>query len=135
MRGYAKEIIAELDRHGIPARFEHSSKHARIYFEREGKEQFYVIPTSPSDSFRGLANALSEVRRLAGIRKAKTPSAPRSKRRPSKRIKMTIVEAPAVTPGADPWTPYLACLSPADLGTLASTMWASWFHGHVVRCL
>lgn len=135
MRGYAKEIIAELDRHGIPARYEHSSRHARIYFERKGKEQFYVIPASPSDSARGLLNAMADIRRLAGIRKAKTEATPRPKRRPSKRIKMVIVEPPAVTPGADPWTPYLASLPPADLSALASTMWASWFHGHVARCL
>lgn len=135
MRGYAKEIIAELDRHGIPARYEHASKHARIYFERGGKEQFYVIPASPSDSARGLLNAMADIRRLAGIRKVKTEAAPRPKRRPSRRLKITIVEPPAVTPGADPWTPYLASLPPADLTALASTMWASWFHGHVVRCL
>lgn len=48
---------------GVSARFEDNARHPRIVLSFSGAERFVVYPASPSDSRRGLARFLADVRR------------------------------------------------------------------------
>lgn len=68
MRSYARELLAELESRSIAGRVERSGRHLRLVWIERGRERFYVFPGSPSDSMRGLRNALADLRRMLGGR-------------------------------------------------------------------
>ena len=88
----AKAVIAELAKHGIKGELRMQRRgHPRVYFMVDGKERFYVVPGSGSDSRRGVENALADIRRMIGVTAA---------RKKSTRVRAHRPKAPAVVPPA-----------------------------------
>jgi hypothetical protein len=119
MTDQIQAVLAELERHGIRGRVVRSKNHPRIYFTHQGKEQFYVVPSSGSDSFRGVKNALSDIRRMIGASGAR-PKSSRPKSRRQKRVD-AVPALEAITPG------------PAGLQALLERMQGTELHRETVR--
>jgi hypothetical protein len=63
-----REVVTFLREAGADAvRMEMGGKHARVVFEWRGREQFYVLPGTPSDSRRGAKNSISDIRHMLGL--------------------------------------------------------------------
>lgn len=88
-----RTVLSFLRDHGATdVRIEMGGKHPRACFAWNGKEQFYVLPGTPSDTMRGVQNSLSDLRNMLGLvkhektvgerRVPKNKSAPRAKRLP-----------------------------------------------------
>lgn len=66
---YIPPLTAELKRHGATGiEIDRAHPHPRISFIWNGARMFFVTGSSPSDC-KGLDNALSDLRRLMGVRK------------------------------------------------------------------
>ncbi len=91
---YAAELLDELQRHGICDAFvEQHSAHPRIRFTHNGRPMFFVFPSSPSDMRgRGLDNALSDLRRLIGVKKIvhKSTAPPKKRNKTSPETALTF---------------------------------------------
>lgn len=82
---YEEAIRAEVSRWpGASVSFSARSKHDQATVAYAGATRFVVIPSSPSDSRRGTANSISDVRtelqRLGAMRAIDAPKARRPKR-------------------------------------------------------
>ena len=65
---YVAALTTELERAGVSEfDFTHGGKHPRVTFTVAGQERFYVFPNSPSDSQRGVLNAVAGLRKMLGI--------------------------------------------------------------------
>jgi len=87
---YRNALLAELARAGVTEyEFQYGGKHPRIVFWHNGKRVMYVYPASPSDTNRGILNAVSGIRKLLGLA---APARGKSDRPPKARIRR---DAPA----------------------------------------
>lgn len=101
MTDMVKTLRDEIERIGGEfVKTTHGGKHPRLYFRHDGKERFYVYPSSSSDR-RAVLNAVSDIRRMCGVRANAKPSQRRKKvhRKPTP-VRLETPEA--LTPGRDP---------------------------------
>lgn len=120
----AKEVADELRKHGAKdIHFVHGSKHGRVYYAWNGREQFYVVPMSESDH-RAAKRARSDIRRILGVTNARPKSPNRGKRKDvCKREKWVL---PKMTMKPDPFEalgPVKTCLD--DCPTIGMELWAA----------
>jgi hypothetical protein len=67
MHPHIRAVIKFLRQAGAQnVRMEHGGKHPRCYYKWLGKESFYVLPSSPGDTFRCQHKAISDLRRKLG---------------------------------------------------------------------
>ncbi len=84
-REYVAALAVELARVGV---HEHEVRtigrfgHPRLYYIYEGREQYVILPGSPSDSRAGIRNAVGFLRRQLGIA---APAVAKSTRAPKRR--------------------------------------------------
>lgn len=82
---YIAVIADELKLHGVRSwDLDVHHKHPQIHFEWNGRSMMFVVPNTPSDS-RGHLNALSDVRRMMGVRRRiyKSSRVPKARNRTS----------------------------------------------------
>ena len=91
-----RSVLAEagIDRSEI----RHGGKHPRLYWERDGVEEFTVFSMSPSDS-RAIENAQRDLRKKLGIERQTNKNPANRERRDVRKVEP--VEVPTVTPGKD----------------------------------
>jgi len=66
---YLPALIAELRAHGITETWvDRAHPHPRLYWRHDGCRRFYVVPSTPGDR-RGVDNALSDLRRVLGVKR------------------------------------------------------------------
>jgi hypothetical protein len=88
-RDWREAAEKELRRAGVTAwRFEIGGKHLHLRYEFRGQSYLFVMPASPSDSRRGLLNAMSDLRRKLGLKVDAPPrsSRPKAKRAPPRQL-------------------------------------------------
>lgn len=88
---YADILTDELSAHGVKRwEVEVNHKHPQLHFEWNGKEMMFVFPNTPSDR-RGRLNALTDLRKIMGVRRVIHKSAT-----PHRRKTRTVVSIPAL---------------------------------------
>ena len=81
-RDHVQAIRDELESHGaVWLGIEHGGKHDKCRFRWNGVEQFYVVPISLSDNRRGTLNAVTELRRILGVKRAVKKNRGKKRRR------------------------------------------------------
>jgi len=97
---YLSALVRELKSHGVTQyEVKKGRKHRRLIFTFQGREMFYVMPSTSSD-FRAPLNAQSDLRRLMGVERVITKSA---SPRPRKRRLEAEPECPCLTVRPDPF--------------------------------
>lgn len=124
--GYLREIGA------ADIRMESGGKHPRLVFLWEGRERFFVRPSTPGDTMRGHKNAISELRHMLGLVKTEKRVGERRARRRSARA-VTRSECPSITALPDWRVAMLARMNPADLRKLADLAWLSLWRESMAR--
>ncbi len=110
---YEPDLIATLREAGITEyEVDRSRPHHRLLFEANGRKVIFVYPASPSDSRRGLVNALTDLRRIIGVKR----SAKRSDRPPRKRNRTRPEPVLTFPVRADPWEKLRAFHDAAQIG-------------------
>lgn len=66
---YGELLVEEIRSHGVVSwEIDRHHKHPQLHFDWNGAPLMFVFPSTPSDS-RGHLNALSDIRRLMGVRR------------------------------------------------------------------
>lgn len=79
---FGDRLIAEALSHGATeVRVTVGRKHRRLRFSFRGETKFYVFPGSTGDGMRAVHNALSDLRRLMGVKRVTNHSASPRRRR------------------------------------------------------
>lgn len=78
---FKKEIVRELDRHGLKARFQFGGKHARVYVD--GRPGFVSFSISSSDVM-AIKHCIADVRKKFNLPRFK--SAPKGRKHIKRRI-------------------------------------------------
>lgn len=94
-RDHHEAIAAFLREHSVAYEVEHGGKHVKYRFP-DGR--CFTTASTPSD-WRATMNALTDLRRMLGIRRVIVHSA----HAPRKRNKVRVLEMPSVTVMPDPW--------------------------------
>ena len=96
-REQADLLIAELFQHGITEyRVDDSGNHNRLYYRVNGRERFFVFPSTPGDR-KGQLNSLCDLRRALGVKRIVRKST-RPKRRRERRAEPVRVESFTLLP-------------------------------------
>lgn len=67
---YVPALVEELRINGVnDYHFDNKGRHNKLRFCCNGQSHLLVFPKTPSDSYRGVRNCLSDLRRLLGVRK------------------------------------------------------------------
>lgn len=61
---YKKAIKVECARHGVSCHFDHSKKHGVAVLHHQDQKRKFFFPASPSDTSRGIKNAIADIRRI-----------------------------------------------------------------------
>lgn len=71
---HARALIAVLKKAGCATYEIRRSRrgHPRLYYTWQGRERFYVLPGTASDSYRGVRNAVADLRRELGVVRRKS---------------------------------------------------------------
>lgn len=91
---YVAALTEELRTHGVHEWFvDETGKHNKLRFRWNDRSMMYVFPKTPSDSKRGVLNALSDLRRSLGVRRVirKVEAREQRQRSPEKAHKEQLV--------------------------------------------
>lgn len=66
---WLRDVRRMLDEMGVAHRFEYSTKHAKVFIQRQGRTGLIVISLSPSDR-RALLRVKTDVKRALGLASA-----------------------------------------------------------------
>ena len=103
-------LIAELFAHGITNyRVDDTGNHNRLYYRANGRERFFVFPSTPGDR-KGRLNSVADLRRQLGVKRIVRKSS-RPKRRRERRAELVTVDSFTLLP--NPFDELPALLHPA----------------------
>ncbi len=110
---YEPDLIATLREAGITEyEVDRTRPHHRLLFAVGERKVIFIYPASPSDSRRGLVNALTDLRRIIGVRR----QVKRSERPPRKRNRTQPAPDLSFPARADPWEKLRGLRADADPG-------------------
>ena len=94
---YLPALEAELRRVGVASWSVSCNRHIKIRFAWQGRTVVFITPMSPSDAYRGQKNALSDLRRILGV-KPKRRKSERPPKAPATRVEKAPVLSGATVP-------------------------------------
>jgi len=99
---HIQELCDWLEQHGaVVTSLSYGGKHGRIYFDHQGRSQFYVVGMTPSD-WRAQLNAKSDLRHMLGlVEPVKRVGKRREKIRRGRNGGEPIPPVPTITGGPD----------------------------------
>lgn len=102
---YAPALIEELKLHGVKEyEIDRTGKHDKLRFRWQGKTLMHVFPKSASDSYRGLLNSLSDLRKSLGVSRIVRKSETRVEKIRRKPVAPVSAEKLTITVKPDPFT-------------------------------